>query len=81
VSLLSDTEVQSLKEDVTEIKSDVKEIHCVLGDLRVLIAGNYVTKREFDNHKKDETNTRRWWAGYVVTAAGLVMAIITYFKN
>lgn len=77
---MSDTEIQSLKEDVTEIKSDVKDIHSVLGDLKVLIAGNYVTKTEFEKHKEDSVNTLRWWAGYIITAAGVIMAIITFYK-
>jgi len=77
---MSDTEVKGLKEDVTEIKSDVKDIHNTLGDLKVLIAGNYVTKTEFEKHKLEATNALRWWAGYVITAAGLIMAILNYYK-
>lgn len=87
VSSLSDTEVQSLKEDMQEIKTDVKEIHNSLSDLKVLIAGNYVTRtdleehrKDFERHKKDEIMARRWLAGIVISASGVIMAILNYFK-
>lgn len=45
-------EVKSLKEDVTEIKQTVKSVELTVNDLRVLLAGNYVTRKDFDKHKE-----------------------------
>lgn len=73
---MGDAETQALKEDVTEIKDTVKSVESTVNDLRVLLAGSYVTKTEFDEYKKEEKTNRRWWAGFIITAAGVVMTII-----
>jgi len=75
----SDQEVQLLREDVTEIKGDVKNVHCAITELRVLIAGNYVTKTEFNEHKADEKNSRRWWAGFIIAAVGVFITLVNVF--
>lgn len=77
----SDPEVQDLKDDVKEIKGDVKDVATAVNDLRVIIAGNYVTKTEFDEYKKEEKTSRRWWAGFIITAAGVVMTAINLIFN
>lgn len=47
-------DIQALKEDVTEIKAGVKELSSSVADLRVLIAGNYVTREDFIKHQETE---------------------------
>lgn len=76
--MVDNPEVQALKDDVTEIKGDVKDVAAAIADLRVLIAGSYVTKTEFEEYKKEEKVGRRWWAGFIITAAGVVMTIINF---
>ncbi len=76
---MSENEVQALKEDTAEIKADVKEIFTIVNDMRVSLAGGYVTKTEFEEYKKEEKTGRRWWAGFIIAAAGVVMTIINMF--
>lgn len=73
---MGDAETEVLKEDVAEIKTTVKNVEATVTDLRVLLAANYVTRKEFEKYKEDEMTSRRWWAGFVITAAGLVVAVI-----
>lgn len=70
-------EVEMLRDDVTEIKGDVKEIHKSLSDLRVLIAGGYVTKKEFEEYKRDELAGKRQLAAGVVAIAGIVATFVS----
>lgn len=78
----SDPEVQDIKDDVKEIKGDVKDVATAVNSLRILIAENYVTRKEFDNYKKEEQNNRWRWASFIIAAVGLIMTITNlYFKN
>ncbi len=89
---MGDFEVQSLKQDVAEIRSDLKtmatkddvaelktgfkEMSDGFSDMRVLIAGNYVTKDEFEKHKEDEKGSRRYLGTYILAAATVLLGII-----
>ena len=77
---MGDIEVQDLKDDVKEIKFDVKDVATQLNALQVLIAGSYVTRKEFDKYKKDEQSSRRWWAAFILAAASALAAIIRTIK-
>lgn len=77
---MENVEVQNLKDDVTEIKSDVKGVATQLQALQVLIAGSYVTRKEFEKYKKDEQSSRRWWAGFILAVASALAAIIRTIK-
>lgn len=73
---MGDAETKALQDDVAEIKDTVKNVETTVTDLRVLLAANYVTRREFDKYKEEEMTSRRWWAGFVITSAGLLVAVI-----
>ncbi len=75
------TEIQDLKDDVKEIKGDVKEVVAGFNSLRILIAENYVTRKEFDEFRKAEQNSRRWWAGFVIGASGVVVGVLTLLSR
>lgn len=51
------TELAILREDVTEVKSDVKGLDTKITDIRLFLAGleaNFVTKTEFERHREAE---------------------------
>lgn len=73
---MEDKEVQTLKVDIAEIKEAVKDVSAVVNDVRVLLAGNYVTKQDFEEYKKGTTTNRRWWAGFIIAVAGGFVAIV-----
>jgi len=72
----SDPEVQSLKDDVKEIKGDVKNVHTAITELRVLIASNYVTRTEFDKHKEEQKTILWRWATFIITATGVFATLL-----
>lgn len=74
---MGDAETQALKEDVTEIKSDVKEVKEAVGRLHLLMVEKYVTRKEFEAYKDQEIMNRRWWASFIIGAAALAMTIIS----
>ncbi|KGK90931.1 hypothetical protein DP73_05620 [Desulfosporosinus sp. HMP52] len=69
-------EVQTIKKDIAEIKEAVKEVSTVVNDMRVLLAGNYITKQDFDDYKKGTENSRRWWSGFGIALAGAFAAVV-----
>jgi len=73
---MGDEEVQTIKEDIAEIKEAVKDVSTVVNDMRVLLAGNYITKQDFEEFKKGMETTRRWWSGFIITLAGAFAAIV-----
>ncbi|MDR3601827.1 MAG: hypothetical protein P4L49_15305 [Desulfosporosinus sp.] len=73
---MDDKEVQTLKVDIAEIKEAVKDVSAVVSDMRVLLAGNYVTKHDFEEYKKGTTINRRWWAGFIIAVAGAFVAVV-----
>lgn len=56
---MANEELQSLKEDITEIKQTVKETNKALNDLAVLVAGNYVKREELDEFRKTNTEEHK----------------------
>ncbi|SDI24237.1 hypothetical protein [Desulfosporosinus hippei] len=69
-------EVQTIKKDIAEIKEAVKDVSTVVNDMRVLLAGNYITKQDFEDYKKGTENSRRWWSGFVIALAGAFATIV-----
>lgn len=80
-------EIKTMKEDITETKDTVKRVESVVNDMRVLLAGNYITRKEFDKHKtmederfekheEKERNGRRWWSATIITIVGIGFAIL-----
>lgn len=97
---MSENEVQILREDISEMRKDVKEIGLMLSDMRVSLAGDYVTRKEKNfcqnsfavelkdheekcaldlrEHEAKDRSARRWWAGFVISATMVVMAIVNF---
>lgn len=71
--------VQDLKDDVKEIKSDMKDVVATVNSLRVLIAENYVTRKEYEDYKKEEKSNRWRWASFIIAATGMLMAAINIY--
>lgn len=77
---MGNDEVQTVKEDVAEIKADVKEIFTMLNDVRIRLAGDYATRQELKEHEERERTGRRWWATWILVAASALAAIIRTIK-
>lgn len=69
-------EVQTIQKDIAEIKEAVKDVSTVVNDMRVLLAGNYITKQDFEDYKKGTENSRRWWSGFVIALAGAFATVV-----
>ena len=55
-----------VKNDVAEIKVDVKALAKSMSELQVLVAGNYVTKEEFvDSAKENRTDHNKIWGALI----------------
>ncbi|MDR3539793.1 MAG: hypothetical protein P4L69_02320 [Desulfosporosinus sp.] len=74
---MEEKEVRTIKEDIAEIKETVKDVSAVVGDMRVLLAGNYITKQDFEKFKKDSETSRRWWLGFIIALTGACAAIVS----
>lgn len=72
------SELEALKEDIADIKETMKDVSATVNDMRVLLAGNYLTRSDFEKYKTDEKNSRRWWAGFVIAASSIIMTIISF---
>lgn len=69
------SETQALKEDITEIKGDVKALMKIVNANHFYMLDTYVKKSEFNEYKKEEIITKRWWAGYVIVAMTFLITI------
>lgn len=73
---VSNDELKPIKEDVAEIKSDVKTLSNNFNDFRVFLAETYITKKD---HKDDmDTANKRIDGIYknALTIAGLISTVI-----
>ncbi|MDQ7094262.1 hypothetical protein REC12_11740 [Desulfosporosinus sp. PR] len=73
---MGDAETQAFKEDVMEIKSDVKEVKNAVDRLHLLMVEKYVTRKEFEVFKDREVSSRRWWATFIIGAVALVVTVM-----
>lgn len=73
---MEDGEAQTIQKDIGEIREAVKDVSAVVNDMRVMIAGNYITKQDFDKFKKGAETSRRWWSGFIIAAAGAFATIV-----
>ncbi|MFZ5687864.1 MAG: hypothetical protein ACOY9Y_06690 [Bacillota bacterium] len=44
---MGESDVQSIRQDIGEVKQALSDLNKSVTDLRVLVAGNYVTKEDF----------------------------------
>lgn len=72
---MEESEIRWMKEAMVEIKENVKDVGAAVNDMRVILAGNYVTKQDFEDYKKEEKLNRRWWAGFILTLSGAITAL------
>jgi len=73
---MDEGEARTIKEDIAEIKETIKDVSTVVNDMRVLLAGNYITKQDFEEFKKGMETNRRWWSGFIIALAGAFAAIV-----
>ncbi|GAB6152835.1 hypothetical protein JCM17380_15850 [Desulfosporosinus burensis] len=78
---MEEGEVQTIKNDIAEIKEAVKDVSAVVNDMRVLLAGNYITKQDFEEFKKGAETNRHWWSGFIIASAGAFAAIVNLLWN
>lgn len=71
-SKVSNEELSTLKGDVTEIKSDVKQLSTNFNDFRVFLADTYVKKAEYEADK----NKNLIIAGLIATIVSIVGSFI-----
>lgn len=64
--------LQKQGETLNNLQKDVS-------DLKVLVVGDYVTRDEFSDYKKEQTNSLRWGMGFVFVVGGLLWSIVSYF--
>ncbi|MBC2728577.1 hypothetical protein [Desulfosporosinus sp.] len=69
-------EVRTIREDIAELREAVKDVSTVVNDLRVMLAGNYILKQDFEDYKKGMETSRRWWSGFIITLSGAFAAIV-----
>jgi uncharacterized coiled-coil DUF342 family protein len=74
-------DVQKIKEDMSEIKDDIKNINNSVNDMRVLIAGNYVTKQEMNEKVNELKNERNKIIGVAFTVTSFVWGMFTWVYN
>jgi len=75
---VGETELQSLKEDVAEIKAGVKELSSGLNDLRVLIAGDYVKRDEFEDMKRENNEAHKSIIGWIIGLCVSILGVFSY---
>ena len=73
---MEEGEIRTIKEDIAEIKETVKDVSTVVNDMRVLLAGNYITKQDFEEFKRDSEANRRWWSGFILALTGACVAVV-----
>ena len=78
-----------LEEGMSEVKAEIKEMNAdnkksnkemndSLSELKVLVAGEYVPRDEFEKHKdQNEDNHVKLWSGILTLGIFLVGAILT----
>ncbi|AFK87695.1 hypothetical protein Tsac_2842 [Thermoanaerobacterium phage THSA-485A] len=81
---MANEELQAMKEDIAEIKQTVKETNKALNDLALVVAGDYVKRKEFaDLQKANEAEHRKindrltdlvW--GFAIAVIGTVIYMI-----
>ena len=78
---MEDSEIRWLKEEMVQIKETVKDVSEVVNDMRVLVAGNYVTKQDFEEFKRVEKTSRNWLAGFLITVVGVFTTLLNIWLN
>ena len=75
---MEDEKFSWIKEEMAEIKEAVKDVAEVVNDMRVLVAGKYVSKKDFEEYKNEEKTNRRWLFGFIITAVGALATLLNF---
>lgn len=75
---MSGSDVEYIKEGLTDVKDTLKELTHNVNDLRILIAGEYLTKKEFDKYKQTKSNTEWKIAGIVFTISAIAFSAMQW---
>ena len=71
-------ELDSIKEDIREIKEGIREITGNVNNLRVLIAGDYVTKAEFMADVQKNTQTHMNFTNSLIFISITLLSVFGY---
>ena len=58
---MSTEEIMSVKEDISEMKSDIKGLVSAMNDLKVSIAENYLRKIDCKECKENQKSRQAFW--------------------
>jgi DNA integrity scanning protein DisA with diadenylate cyclase activity len=72
-------ELKDIKEDIREIKDGIREIRCEVSNLRVLIAGDYVTKNEFMAEMQKNSHTHMNFTNSLIFISISLLTVFGYF--
>jgi len=72
-------ELDSIKEDIKEIKDGIKEITSNVNNLRVLIAGDYVTKTDFMAEVQKNSQTHLNFTNSLIFISITLLTVFGYF--
>lgn len=73
------SEIEEMKADIREIKTDQKEVIKAVNDLQLLVAGQYVTKEEFKEHERSDNAVHSTLHGRITnTIIGVSGAVIMF---
>lgn len=72
-------ELDSIKDDIKEIKEGIKEITGNVNNLRVLIAGDYVTKAEFMVEIEKNNQMHASFTNSLIFISITLLSIFGYF--
>ncbi len=72
-------ELDSIKEDIREIRDGIREITGNVNNLRVLIAGDYVTKAEFMADVQKNNQTHMNFTNSLIFISITLLTVFGYF--
>lgn len=74
-------DISEIKNGLTNVDSKVNKVGDCVNTLHLLIAENYVTRKEFDDYKRDQVVSKRYWAGYLISVLTILFTIVQIIIN
>lgn len=74
-------DIAEIKNGLTNVDSKVNKVGDCVNGLHILIAENYVTRKEFDDYKRDQVVSKRYWAGYLISVLTILFTIVQIIIN
>lgn len=72
-------ELDSIKEDIREIKDGIKDLSGSVNNLRVLIAGDYITKTEFAAEVQKNNQMHNNFTNSLIFISITLLTVFGYF--